>query len=56
VFGDSVRYLDIETTGRYPGYNQVTLVGIFDGKNYETLIAGKNLTSRTLLNKRYYKY
>jgi uncharacterized protein YprB with RNaseH-like and TPR domain len=49
VFGDSVRYLDIETTGLYPGYNQVTLVGIFDGKNYEALIAGKNLTSRTLL-------
>lgn len=48
VFGDSVRYLDIETTGLYPGYNEVTVVGIFDGRNYEALIAGKNLTSRSL--------
>lgn len=48
LLGDSVCYVDIETTGLYPGYHKITLFGIFDGKNYEALVAGKNLTSRSL--------
>jgi hypothetical protein len=47
-FGNSVCYLDIETTGLFPGCDEVALVGVFDGKNYKPLIAGKNLTSQSL--------
>jgi hypothetical protein len=43
-FDNSVRYLDIETTGLFPGCAEVTVVGVFDGKDYEALVAGKNLT------------
>jgi uncharacterized protein YprB with RNaseH-like and TPR domain len=48
IFGDYVRYLDIETTGLFPGCDEVTMVGIFDGKNYEALVAGKNLILTSL--------
>ena len=48
VFGDSVRYLDIETTGLIRGYNVVTMVGIYNGQKYQALIRGKGLTNSAL--------
>jgi hypothetical protein len=42
-FKDRVAFLDIETTGLSPYYNDITLIGIFDGKDAKTYIAGKNL-------------
>ena len=46
--GDSVRYLDIETTGLSPGYHEVTIVGLYDGLHYQALVSGQNLTARTI--------
>lgn len=36
-------YLDIETTGLSPGYDDITLVGVSDGMAYTSFIAGANL-------------
>ena len=47
-FGNSVRYLDIETTGLFPRCDEVTVVGVFDGNNYEALVASRNLTLTNL--------
>ena len=35
--------LDIETTGTFPGYNAVTIVGLYDCYGMKTFIQGKNL-------------
>ena len=48
VFGDSVRYLDIETTGLSACHDLVTMVGIHDGKDYQALVQGKDLTASAL--------
>jgi len=42
-FKDSVAFVDIETTGLSPYYNQITLVGLYDGREYKAYIAGHNL-------------
>ncbi|HHT9124954.1 MAG TPA: ribonuclease H-like domain-containing protein [Candidatus Brocadiia bacterium] len=44
-FKDKVAFLDIETTGLSAYYSDITLIGIFDGKDAKTYIAGKNLDS-----------
>lgn len=46
-FKDKVAFLDIETTGLSPYYNEITLIGIFDGKNIRTYIVDNNLESFT---------
>lgn len=45
VFGDAVRYLDIETTGLSPASHGVTMVGIYDGRQYRVLIRDRDLTA-----------
>lgn len=44
-FKDKVAFLDIETTGLSPYYSEITLIGLFDGKDARTYIAGENLDS-----------
>lgn len=44
-FKDKVAFLDIETTGLLSYYNEITLIGLFDGKDARTYIAGENLDS-----------
>jgi len=47
-FRDSVRYLDIETTGLSPGYHHVTVVGIHDGQHYQALIRRQGLCAEAI--------
>ncbi|OAG27442.1 ribonuclease H-like domain-containing protein [Thermodesulfatator autotrophicus] len=42
-FKNKALFLDIETDGLKKGHNQVTVLGLFDGKNYQAFIAGENL-------------
>src|SRR5512136_1088808 len=46
-FGDSVAYLDIETTGVSP-WSPITLVGIYDGSRMHTLLKGRDLNADNL--------
>lgn len=41
-FGDSVAYLDIETTGRREARDQVTIIGLYDGTRFRSYV-GANL-------------
>lgn len=50
AFGDSLRYIDIETTGLSAWRHDVTVVGIYDGQCYEALIRGRGLTAQTIRN------
>lgn len=42
-FCDSCVFLDIETTGLSSVFDEVTVVGLYDGKRYEAFVAGQNL-------------
>lgn len=42
-FKDSTAFLDIETTGLDFESHQITLIGIYDGKEAKTFVRGKNL-------------
>lgn len=42
-FSEKVAFLDIETTGLYPGANVITLIGLFDGQTTKVFIRGINL-------------
>ena len=49
IFRDSAVYLDIETNGLQPGSGgYVTVVGLFDGFDWKSLVAGENLTADNL--------
>lgn len=40
---DRCVFLDIETTGLSPYFDQITMVGLYDGKDYKVFVRGKNL-------------
>jgi uncharacterized protein YprB with RNaseH-like and TPR domain/predicted nuclease with RNAse H fold len=42
-FKDSTAFLDIETTGLSFYYNNVTLIGLFNGKDFKVYVRGQNL-------------
>ncbi len=42
-FGDGAVFLDIETTGTRR-YSPITVVGLYDGKEYSALVRGRDLT------------
>lgn len=48
AFGDSVRFLDIETTGLSPGRDHVTVVGISDGRDFLALVRGQGLSAAAI--------
>lgn len=43
AFRDSTVFLDIETTGLSRYYDEVTLIGLFDGKSVKIFVKGQNL-------------
>lgn len=42
-FGNSVAFVDIETTGLFAGADAITVVGLFDGRETKAFIKGINL-------------
>lgn len=49
IFRGEVVYLDIETNGFQPGCGgYVTVVGLYDGYDWKSLVAGENLTADNL--------
>jgi uncharacterized protein YprB with RNaseH-like and TPR domain len=42
-FSDQVAFIDIETTGLVPGYDEITVIGLYDHKRFLVFIRGKNL-------------
>lgn len=42
-FRDKTIFLDIETTGLSRYYDEITLIGLFDGKNVKIFVEGQNL-------------
>jgi hypothetical protein len=47
-FRHSACFLDIETTGLSPAGGEVTLVGVYDGREYKAFIRGINLNEEVL--------
>jgi uncharacterized protein YprB with RNaseH-like and TPR domain len=44
-FSDRCVFLDIETTGLRPNYDEVTVVGTYDGKDYRSFVKGRNMSA-----------
>jgi len=44
-FRDSCAYIDIESTGSRPGYDQVTSIALYDGRDIHCYVNGRNLES-----------
>ena len=42
-FNDQAVCLDIETTGLWYGSAHITMIGLYDGREYKTFVRGKNL-------------
>lgn len=42
-FGDSLAFLDIETTGCY-GHDEITVIGLYDGSDMSTFVKGRNMS------------
>ncbi|MBW2609026.1 MAG: ribonuclease H-like domain-containing protein [Deltaproteobacteria bacterium] len=42
-FKERVVYLDIETSGGYPGMDEITVIGLYDGQEVRTFVNGHNL-------------
>jgi len=47
-FKEDTVFLDIETTGLSPRYNEITMIGLYDGINTKTLIKNINLDIKVL--------
>ncbi len=47
-FGQCVRYLDIETSGLRAGRDDVTVVGVFDGRVFHSLVRDRGLSTQSL--------
>ncbi len=43
-FRERAAYLDIETSGMYPGADEITVIGIYDGYNVYTFVSGRNMS------------
>ena len=52
-FKDKAVYLDIETSGRYQGMDEITVIGLYDGHEINTFIDGFNLNDFEIAIDRY---
>ncbi|MCP4667309.1 MAG: exonuclease [Deltaproteobacteria bacterium] len=43
AFEEKAVYLDIETSGGYQGMDEITVIGLYDGKDVYTFVSGRNL-------------
>jgi hypothetical protein len=43
AFRPATVYLDIETSGGYEGYDEITVIGLYDGVRTQTFVSGANL-------------
>lgn len=43
-FKDRAVYLDIETSGMYPGADEITIIGLYDGYEVRTFVNGRNMS------------
>src|SRR4030042_6812025 len=43
-FRDRTVYLDIETSGMYPGVDDITVIGLYDGHDVHTFVNGRNMS------------
>jgi uncharacterized protein YprB with RNaseH-like and TPR domain len=43
TFKDKVVYLDIETSGLYQDVDEITVIGLYDGRTVQSFVNGKNL-------------
>jgi uncharacterized protein YprB with RNaseH-like and TPR domain len=43
-FMDRTVYLDIETSGMYPGADEITIIGLYDGYKVHTFVNGRNMS------------
>jgi uncharacterized protein YprB with RNaseH-like and TPR domain len=43
-FREKAVYLDIETSGGYQGMDEITLIGIYDGREVQSFVSGVNLS------------
>lgn len=44
-FADRAGYIDIETTGLSADFDEVTVIGLYDGQRFQTFIQGRNLSA-----------
>ncbi len=42
-FKDQAVYLDIETSGGYQGLDEITVIGLYNGRDIQTFVNGQNL-------------
>lgn len=43
AFQDQAVFLDIETSGGYQGLDEITVIGLYDGRKVQTFVNGRNL-------------
>ncbi len=43
-FRDRAVYLDIETSGMYPGGDEITVIGLYNGHDVHTFVNGRNMS------------
>ncbi|MBN1831634.1 MAG: ribonuclease H-like domain-containing protein [Deltaproteobacteria bacterium] len=43
TFKEKAVYLDIETSGLYHGFDEITVIGLFDGYTVQSFVNGRNL-------------
>lgn len=43
TFEDQAVFLDIETSGGYQGLDEITIIGLYDGRTVQTFVNGRNL-------------